>query len=131
MLVALGSGTFCLLGFEVGAEISARYGDGGVDPMRVLQGVVGGIGFLGAGSIIQSKGSVRGITTAASVWMAGALGCACGIGAFILAGLSVVLAFTVLTLASKLERLAHNRTGGSPAGSDGPLDGSVSSPGPD
>ena len=120
MLVALGSGTFCLLGFEVGAMVSERYGVGGVDPMRVLQGVVGGIGFLGAGSIIQSRGSVRGITTAASVWMAGALGSACGVGAFILAGLSVVLAFTVLTLVSKLEQLARPRTGGTRTGSDPP-----------
>jgi putative Mg2+ transporter-C (MgtC) family protein len=130
MLVALGSGTFCLLGFEVGAQISARYGAGGVDPMRVLQGVVGGIGFLGAGSIIQSRGNVSGITTAASVWMAGALGSACGVGAFILAGLSVVLAFTVLTLVSKLEKLARRRTGALPASGEPPI-GGPAPPGPD
>ena len=100
--------------------VSARYGGGGVDPMRVLQGVVGGIGFLGAGSIIQSKGNVSGITTAASVWMAGALGSACGIGAFVLAGLSVVLAFTILTLVAKLEQLARQRTGAPPSGGDPP-----------
>jgi putative Mg2+ transporter-C (MgtC) family protein len=131
MLVALGAGTFCLLGFEVGAQVSARYGAGGVDPMRVLQGVVGGIGFLGAGSIIQSRGHVSGITTAASVWMAGALGSACGVGAFILAGLSVVLAFTILTVVAKLEKLARNRAGASAASSAPPLGGRDSPPGSD
>jgi putative Mg2+ transporter-C (MgtC) family protein len=105
MLVTLGSATFCLMAFEVGAALSERYGERGVDPMRVLQGVVGGIGFLGAGSIIQNRGRVQGVTTAAGVWMAGALGAACGVGAYVLAGLSVLCAFLVLTVLARLERL--------------------------
>ncbi|HEU4579547.1 MAG TPA: MgtC/SapB family protein [Polyangiaceae bacterium] len=104
MLVTLGSATFCVMAFEVGAALSDRYGERGVDPMRVLDGVVGGIGFLGAGSIIQARGRVQGITTAAGVWMAGALGAACGVGAYKLAGLSTVLAFLVLTVLAKVER---------------------------
>jgi putative Mg2+ transporter-C (MgtC) family protein len=104
MLVTLGSATFCVMAFEVGAALSDRYGERGVDPMRVLDGVVGGIGFLGAGSIIQARGRVQGITTAAGVWMAGALGAACGVGANKLAGLSTVLAFLVLTVLAKVER---------------------------
>jgi putative Mg2+ transporter-C (MgtC) family protein len=104
MLVTLGSATFCVMAFEVGAALSERYGERGVDPMRVLDGVVGGIGFLGAGSIIQARGRVQGITTAAGVWMAGALGAACGVGAYKLAALSAVLAFLVLTVLSKVER---------------------------
>jgi putative Mg2+ transporter-C (MgtC) family protein len=104
MLVTLGSATFCVMAFEVGAALSDRYGERGVDPMRVLDGVVGGIGFLGAGSIIQARGRVQGITTAAGVWMAGALGAACGVGAYKLAALSTVLAFLVLTVLAKVER---------------------------
>ena len=104
MLVTLGSATFCVMAFEVGAALSERYGERGVDPMRVLDGVVGGIGFLGAGSIIQARGRVQGITTAAGVWMAGALGAACGVGAYKLAALSAVLAFLVLTVLAKIER---------------------------
>jgi putative Mg2+ transporter-C (MgtC) family protein len=104
MLVTLGAATFCVMAFEVGAALSERYGERGVDPMRVLDGVVGGIGFLGAGSIIQARGRVQGITTAAGVWMAGALGAACGVGAYKLAALSAVLAFLVLTVLAKLER---------------------------
>jgi putative Mg2+ transporter-C (MgtC) family protein len=104
MLVTLGSATFCLMAFEVGAALSERYGERGVDPMRVLQGVVGGIGFLGAGSIIQTKGQVQGVTTAAGVWMAGALGAACGVGAYVLAGMSAVLTLIVLAVLARVER---------------------------
>lgn len=107
MLVTLGAATFCLMAFEVGAALSERYGAGGLDPMRVLQGVVGGIGFLGAGSVIQSKGNVQGLTTAAGLWMAGALGAACGVGLYVLAALSTSLAFITLTLVSRLETLAR------------------------
>lgn len=102
MLVALGSASFTLLGFEVGAHLSPRSGEG-FDPTRVLQGVIGGIGFLGAGSIIQNRGQVSGLTTAASVWVAGALGAAAGVGAYVLAGVTTALAFVILSLLSKLE----------------------------
>jgi putative Mg2+ transporter-C (MgtC) family protein len=96
MLVSLGSATFVLLGFEVGGHIAPKYGTEGLDPTRVLQGVVGGIGFLGAGAIIKSSGHVTGMTTAASVWIAGALGAAAGLGAYIVA--VAATAFTLLTL---------------------------------
>lgn len=102
MLVALGSASFTLLGFEVGAHLSPRTGEG-FDPTRVLQGVIGGIGFLGAGAIIQNRGQVSGVTTAASVWVAGALGTACGVGAYVLAVFTTVLALVILTLLVKLE----------------------------
>jgi putative Mg2+ transporter-C (MgtC) family protein len=103
MLVTLGSATFCIMAFEVGAAMADRYGDSGLDPMRVLQGVVGGIGFLGAGSIIQSHGNVRGVTTAAGVWIAGALGAACGVGAYVLALISATLTLLVLSVVGWLE----------------------------
>jgi len=98
MLVALGSASFTLLGFEVGAHLSPKTGEG-FDPTRVLQGVIGGIGFLGAGAIIQSRGQVTGITTAASVWVSGALGASAGVGAYVLAGFTMLLAFAVLQVA--------------------------------
>lgn len=98
MLVALGSASFTLLGFEVGAHLSPKTGEG-FDPTRVLQGVIGGIGFLGAGAIIQDRGHVTGITTAASVWVSGALGASAGVGAYVLAGFTTLLAFGVLQVA--------------------------------
>lgn len=103
MLVALGSASFTLLGFEVGAHLSPRTGDG-FDPTRVLQGVIGGIGFLCAGSIIQSRGKVSGITTAASVWVAGALGAAAGVGAYVLAVATAILAFVILAALGRIDR---------------------------
>jgi putative Mg2+ transporter-C (MgtC) family protein len=100
MLVSIGSATFTLLGFETGAELAERFGEAGLDPTRIVQGIVGGLGFLGAGSIIKSRNAddVTGLTTAASVWFTGALGVACGMGAFLLAGISALLGFLVLTL---------------------------------
>lgn len=100
MLVSIGSATFTLLGFETGAELAERFGEAGLDPTRIVQGIVGGLGFLGAGSIIKSRNAddVTGITTAASVWFTGALGVACGMGAFLLAGISGLLGLLVLTL---------------------------------
>ena len=103
MLVALGSATFVLLGFEAGGELSPRHDERALDPTRVLQGVVGGIGFLGAGSIIQARGHVSGVTTAASVWMAGALGAAAGMGAYAVAVAATLLSVLILTALRRLE----------------------------
>jgi putative Mg2+ transporter-C (MgtC) family protein len=103
MLVSLGSASFTLLGFEVGAYLPERQG-AGFDPTRVLQGVIGGIGFLGAGAIIRNQGHVSGITTAASVWVAGAMGAAAGTGAFVLALATTILTFLVLRGVDKLEQ---------------------------
>ena len=64
------------------------------DPGRIAAQVISGIGFLGAGAIIQMKGSVRGLTTAAGVWVVAAIGLACGGGMYVLA-----IAATVLVLA--------------------------------
>jgi putative Mg2+ transporter-C (MgtC) family protein len=107
MLVALGSCSFTLLGFEVSAHFAQRNASA-FDPTRVLQGVVGGIGFLGAGTIIQSRGRVSGITTAASVWVAGALGAAAGVGAYVLTAATAVFAFAILTAIGISQKLAGN-----------------------
>jgi putative Mg2+ transporter-C (MgtC) family protein len=87
-LVSLGA---CL--FTV---ISIDYFD--VDPARIAAGIVTGIGFIGAGSIIAEKGHVQGITTAASLWCVAAVGLAVGVGAYVLAVVSSVLVFGILWL---------------------------------
>lgn len=109
MLVSIGSATFTLLGFETGAELSEHAGKAGheeVDPTRIIQGIVGGLGFLGAGSIIKAKGSedVTGITTAASIWYTGALGVAAGMGAYLLALVSAVLGLLVLSVLGRVSK---------------------------
>lgn len=115
MLVSLGSASFTLLGFEVGGHLSPEHGPG-FDPTRVLQGVIGGIGFLGAGAIIRNNGQVSGITTAASVWVAGALGAAAGVGAYVLAVGTTLTCFAVLAGVGFLEvKSSANKTGGGPA----------------
>ncbi len=107
-MVTLGSCAFVLLGIELLAEVSQGY-DTPLDPTRVLQGVVGGIGFLGAGTIIQNKGSVEGITTAATVWVAGAVGAGCGMGQFAITGILVALSVGALWTLGKVE-VRHLKT---------------------
>lgn len=66
------------------------------DVSRVLQGLIGGIGFLGAGAVIQNKKSVRGLTSAAAIWVAACIGASSGLGLFRLA--AILAAFTLFTL---------------------------------
>lgn len=76
-----------------------------VDPARMGAGIVTGIGFLGAGAILRIRESlVRGLTTAASIWFVAAIGIAVGMGAYVLAVASTVLALLILTLLNRLER---------------------------
>jgi putative Mg2+ transporter-C (MgtC) family protein len=119
MLVSLGSCAFTLLGFEVSGHLAGRSGLE-FDPTRVLQGVVGGIGFLGAGTIIQSRGHVSGITTAASVWVAGALGATAGVGAYLLTAATAVLAFVILIAVGISHKLSkHDASDRGRHGEDG------------
>jgi putative Mg2+ transporter-C (MgtC) family protein len=102
IMVSIGACAFLLLGVELLAGVSAQYGSP-LDPTRVLQGVVGGIGFLGAGTIIHSQGGVEGITTAATVWVAGAVGAGCGVGQFFIVGVLVVLSISALWVLPKFD----------------------------
>ena len=91
ILVAVGSALFVLAPYLAGI-------DGG-DNTRVMQGIVSGIGFLGAGAILRSRdGSrVEGLTTAASIWMTAAIGMAVGIGQAMLALVATLLAWLVVS----------------------------------
>ena len=98
MMVALGAASFTLLTMHIYKEALEAAGSArvGSDPLRVVSGVIGGIGFLGAGSIIQSRGSVQGLTTAATIWVTGSVGIACGTGYYIVALFTVGLSLVVL-----------------------------------
>ena len=74
------------------------------DPSRIAAQVLSGIGFLGAGAIIQMKGSVRGLTTAAGIWIIAAIGMSVGCGLYLVSIVSTILVLFVLTL---LERIEH------------------------
>ena len=69
-----------------------------VDPTRMAQGIMTGIGFLGAGVIVKEGLTVRGLTTAASIWITAAIGILTGIGFYFAAGLGVVLTLGTLSL---------------------------------
>ena len=75
------------------------------DPGRIAAQVVTGIGFLGAGAIIQMKGSVRGLTTAAGIWVIAAIGMAVGVGMDMLAIVTTALILVVLVSMEKWEHL--------------------------
>ncbi len=90
----------------------AALGDVRGDPIRIIAGIAGGIGFLGAGTIIQSSGHVRGITTAANIWLVGGLGVACGCGYYVLSTMLLGLALLVLVGLWYLERLMGRKRRG-------------------
>jgi putative Mg2+ transporter-C (MgtC) family protein len=69
-----------------------------VDPTRMAQGIMTGIGFLGAGVIVKEGLTVRGLTTAASIWVTAAIGILTGIGFYIAAGIGVVLSLGTLSV---------------------------------
>lgn len=92
MLVSVGSALFVLIPLQGGMKIE--------DLSRVLQGVTAGIGFLGAGAILKQKESndIKGLTTAASVWMTAAIGVAAGMGREATAILSALFGLVILAI---------------------------------
>lgn len=74
-----------------------------VDPSRIAAGVITGIGFLGAGTIIRYGEEVRGLTTAASLWVAAALGLAVGCGFYVAALTTTILVLLALLLLRRIE----------------------------
>ena len=75
------------------------------DVFRIPASVVSGIGFLGAGAIIQMKGSVRGLTTAAGIWMTACIGLAVGAGMFVIATTACILIIAILKVFEYFEKL--------------------------
>ncbi|HEY0885235.1 MAG TPA: MgtC/SapB family protein [Ramlibacter sp.] len=99
MLVALGAALFVL--------VPQQWGMNEEDLSRVIQGVVAGVGFLCAGSILKSDDDhVRGLTTAAGIWLTAAMGVAAGLGREMTAALSALLALAILSMEGPLRRLA-------------------------
>lgn len=104
MMVALAAATFTLLTAEFVSEGMDVGGVVHVDPLRVMEAVIAGVAFLGAGAILRGGDRVQGLTTGASLWMSGALGVAAGGGYFKLAGIGVGFAIFILILLALFER---------------------------
>ena len=101
-LVALGAALFSIIS-------AYGYTSANVDPGRITAQIVSGIGFIGAGTILQSRGHIRGLTTAASLWAVAAIGTAAGTGLYILAVVGTALILLVLAVLDRVEAYARRR----------------------
>jgi putative Mg2+ transporter-C (MgtC) family protein len=102
MLIALAASIFAVTTLEIIAELEKRGHT--ADPIRAIEAVTAGVAFLAAGSIIQSRAQISGLTTGASMWLAGAIGVSCGFGFFTIALLATALALIVLVWLQNLTR---------------------------
>ena len=96
VLVCMGSTLFVLLTHHAVDQAASLSTHMSLDPTRIIHGVITGVGFLGAGSIMRQEGYVHGLTTAASVWIVAAIGVAVGVHAYSLAVTVTLLALIVL-----------------------------------
>jgi putative Mg2+ transporter-C (MgtC) family protein len=103
-LVSLGAAIFTVVSAYAFSGI-------GSDPTRIAAQIVSGIGFIGAGTIIQSRGGVRGLTTAASLWAVAGIGMASGAGLYGVALSGAALMLVVLWLFDRVEHWARVRIG--------------------
>lgn len=102
MLVALGAALFVLVPQQAGASLA--------DLSRVVQGLVSGVGFLGAGTILKysNEGRIKGLTTAATIWLTAAVGVAAGLGRGATALLGTILALVILSVVHRVEHLSQS-----------------------
>ena len=97
MLICFGSAMFTVLS----AQMADRFGG---DNVRIASQIIPGIGFIGAGAILRERGSVTGLTTAATIFVAASVGMAAGAGFYITASFATVVILLALAALGKLER---------------------------
>ena len=107
-LVALGASLMTMASMDF-ATVHGKYDASAVS--RVIQGVITGVGFLGAGVIVHAQGDskVHGLTTAASIWITAALGIVCGMGLWQIAGVALAIVLVLFLVGRPLERMMHRR----------------------
>lgn len=102
ILIGTGAAAFTMLGQQITLE-QTNEAIIRVDPTRIISYIISGVGFLGAGAILHSKRSIKGLTTAASIWVVAAIGAACGVGEFMIAfflfGITFITLWTPWVLA--------------------------------
>jgi putative Mg2+ transporter-C (MgtC) family protein len=103
MLVCLGTAVFVTTCGAVGMSFDAQ--------SRVIQGIVTGLGFIGAGSILKlsQEHEIKGLTTAAGVWMTAAIGVTVGLGALGIGIIATILTLIILAVATKFERFVQGK----------------------
>ncbi len=109
ILICLGSTMFTMLSL-ITAESVAIQGGWGADPGRIAAQIVTGIGFLGGGMIIQSRGSISGLTSAATIWVVAAIGVCIGLGYTILAFICTLVVFFTLYSLGHVDRRVFGKT---------------------
>ena len=111
ILVSLAAACFAVVAIE--SIHIAGFEDDTVraDPLRVIEAVTAGVAFLAAGTIVLSRGEIQGITTGASLWLAGAIGVSLGFGQWIVAFAAVIGAFVVLLIVGRLEAAVKSSNG--------------------
>ncbi|MDH3455923.1 MAG: MgtC/SapB family protein [Gemmatimonadota bacterium] len=103
ILICLGAALFTRLSISVAGGVG--------DPARIAAQIVTGVGFIGAGTILHSRGRVSGLTSAATIWLVAAIGVAVGAGALIEAVGATLLVVIVLGVLGALERYLHRYSG--------------------
>lgn len=113
LLICLGAALLTELSVGIAVSANERNEIAGVvfraDPGRIAAQIVTGIGFLGAGTILQSRGNVVGLTTAATIWVVAAIGMAVGAGAYLIALGTTGLVVVTLALLGRLEEVVVRR----------------------
>ncbi|WP_425409831.1 MgtC/SapB family protein [Hyphococcus sp.] len=104
MLTALAACAFAIIAIEMIADLGGDDDRTQLDPIRVVEAVTAGVAFLAAGAIIQSRGDVKGLTTGAGMWLAGAVGLACGAGYLAVGFLATAFAVLILAPMHIIER---------------------------
>lgn len=113
MLIAFASCLFLLISQALAELPFSGASNVNVDPLRLVEAVTAGVAFLSAGLIFSRNGSVKNVTTGASMWLSGAIGTACGVGQIGLAGLATIMVVIVLAVIGRLERRLGSHVRGS------------------
>ncbi len=109
MLISLAACLFSMLAFEF-YELSLAGGAENPDPIRAVEATTAGVAFLGAGAIFQQRGNIRGLTTGAGMWLAGAVGVATSVGFYLIAfGVALFAVLILATLRSFAHHVVHER----------------------
>ncbi len=107
ILVSLGSAMAMIVSTEFARKVWPHQSNVNIniDPARIAYGVMTGVGFLGAGTILHNKGTVRGLTTAAAMWCVASLGLAAGLGMYLMTILGALIVVAALWLLDYFEEL--------------------------
>jgi|TARA_A100001391_G_scaffold155412_4_gene113238 putative Mg2+ transporter-C (MgtC) family protein len=106
MLVSTAAAAFTIMTFEIYHEMVDLNADtiARLDPIRVIEAVTAGVAFLAAGAIIRSGTDIKGLTTGAGLWMAGAIGVSAGAGFFSVAAMATVLVLIITIVLGQFEK---------------------------